>query len=414
MKFLTILKQSFKAIMANKVRSFLTVLGIVIGIGSVIGLMSLGTGVKESIRDQVNVLGSNNLTVTSGYNAYTEESFTSGNSEEIAQQSSNMLGTTQTLVKSDVIELEKISKDLVLNVAGYVSSSAIIEINGVQHRETVLGVSNGYFSFYDLNISSGSYLSDGVSQEIVLGSESAKNLFGETDPLGQEISISGTSFLVVGVIAKEDETSFSNPNVQVYISDTEYFTLFDTVNYNTIIAKASSEDTVDSAKAEMEKVLLKNHGIDSADLADFTVTSSEEILTMVDSVMDLLTSFLSGIASISLLVGGIGIMNIMLVSVTERTREIGLRKALGAKTSDILMQFLTESLVLTVIGGILGILVGYGIALLAGTLLDFTAVVTLDAIFLAVGISSFIGIVFGIYPAARAAKLNPIDALRYE
>ena len=415
MKFLTILKQSVKAIMSNKVRSFLTVLGIIIGIGSVIGLMSLGAGVKESISKQINSLGSTNLTITSGVTAYSKTSYMSGDNASKAQQNSSaMLGTTQTLTQKDLIELTKISKDLVANVAGYVSSPVIFKVNDTEQRETLIGVSGEYFELYDLKIASGNNLTISDSQNIVLGSQLATNIFGENSAVGQKISILDTEFTVVGVLEIQKESSFSNPNLQAYISDVNAFKLFDSKNYNGIVAKAVSDKTVDSAKAEIESVLLKSHGIDDKSLADFTVTSSKDLLSTIDSVMSMLTSFLAGIAAISLLVGGIGIMNIMLVSVTERTREIGLRKALGAKTSDILIQFMTEAVVLTIIGGVLGFLFGYTIGFVAGKLLDFSAVITLDSVLLAVGISSFIGIVFGIYPAARAAKLNPIDALRYE
>jgi len=401
--------------MANKVRSFLTVLGIIIGIGSVIGLMSLGAGVKESIAKQINSLGSTNLTITSGVTAYSKTAYMSSDSASKAQQNSSaMLGSTQTLTPADLTELEKISRELVINVAGYVSSPVIFKVNDTEQRETLIGVSSDYFALYDLKIASGDSLPESDVSNIVLGSELATNIFGETDVIGQKISILNTEFTVIGILEAQKESSFSNPNLQAYITDTNAFKLFDSKNYNGIVAKAKSEETVDSAKAEIEAVLLMSHKIDDKDLADFTVTSSKDLLSTVDTVMSMLTSFLAGIAAISLLVGGIGIMNIMLVSVTERTREIGLRKALGAKTSDILIQFMTEAVVLTIIGGVLGMLLGYTIGIVAGKFLEFSAVITLDSVLLAVGISSFIGVVFGIYPAARAARLNPIDALRYE
>ncbi len=410
MKFFIILKQSFKAIMTNKVRSFLTILGIIIGIGSVIGLMSLGTGVKESINEQINSLGSTNLTITSGFNMYTREDYAS-DPKKAQQANASMLGSTKTLTQEDVQALEEISNDQISSVTGYISSPVILKVNDVEQRGIVIGMSSEYFIVYGLSLESGELPAD---KEIVLGNQLAIDMFGSTDVIGKKISVMGTELTISGVLANQNETNFSNPNTQGYISDKEAFKLFGTDNYNGIVAKATSDQTVDSAKKLIEDTLLKTHEIDDASLADFTVTSSKDLLSTIDSVMSMLTSFLAGIAAISLLVGGIGIMNIMLVSVTERTREIGLRKALGAQTSQILIQFMTEAVVLTVIGGVFGILVGYGIGIIAGEFLEFSAIVTWDAILLAVSISSFIGLLFGIYPAARAAKLNPIDALRYE
>lgn len=414
MKFLSVLKQSFKAIMSNKVRTFLTVLGVVIGIGAVIGLMSLGTGVKESISKQVSSLGSTNLRVTSGGGIGSRIPTNFTDTDRAQQAGSTMLGTSQTLTKSDLEELKKIDKNIVSYAAGYISSQLVIKLDDKEQINIVLGVSPDYFKMHNLFIDNGSYPDPENGAEIVLGSDLAKNLFGDDDLIGKEILVQETPFIVTGVLTEEKENNISNPNLQAYVSDKEAFELLGTEYYSGIVVQAFSEDTVEEAKDKIEGVLLRTHDIDEKDLADFSVTSSEDLLSTVDEITSMLTSFLTGIAAISLLVGGIGIMNIMLVSVTERTKEIGLRKALGAKTSDVLLQFLTESVVLTLIGGIFGIIVGYAIGMGVGQLLDIEAVVTVDSILLAVGISSFIGIVFGIYPAMRAAKLNPIDALRYE
>jgi putative ABC transport system permease protein len=293
--------------------------------------MSLGAGVKESISKQINSLGSTNLTITSGMNAYSKTAYMSSDKNSKAQQNSTaMLGSTQTLTQDDLVVLGNISQDLVSNVAGYVSSPVIFKVNDTEQRETLIGVSADYFTLYDLKIASGNVLKYDNSNGIVLGSQLATDIFEDTSVIGQKISIMNVEFEVIGVLEVQKESSFSNPNLQAYITDTRAFALFDSKNYNGIVAKASSDKTVDDAKAEIENVLLKSHKIDDKSLADFTVTSSKDLLSTIDSVMSMLTSFLAGIAAISLLVGGIGIMNIMLVSVTERTREIGLRKALGA------------------------------------------------------------------------------------
>ena len=417
MKFISILKQALKAISANKVRSFLTMLGIIIGIGAVIALMSLGTGVQESISEQVGSLGSRNIRVTSsnGFASRLDSAnFTTQQQERPQQAATAMMSNSPSLTKNDLDELNKISDDLVAYTTGYLSTQLILTNGDVEVVSTVLGVSSDYFVLNELELSSGEFITSESEMDIVLGSTLAQNLFGDEDPIDKEITIQDYTFTVKGLLAEETENNISNPNLQAYVSDTEAFNLLETEYYNIIIVQATSDDVVSDVKDEINKVLLTTHNIDDEDATDFSITSSEDLLEAVDSITGMMTSFLSGIAGISLLVGGIGIMNIMLVSVTERTREIGLRKALGAKTSDILLQFMTESVVLTIIGGVFGIIAGYLIGYFVGNWLDIDSLITVDSVVLAVGISSLIGIVFGIYPASRAAKLNPIDALRYE
>jgi putative ABC transport system permease protein len=249
---------------------------------------------------------------------------------------------------------------------------------------------------------------------IVLGTELSTNLFDKKNPLDQSVTIGADTYQVIGVLAKTEGNNFSNPNLTAYLPYSTAFDSLQTEKFNTISVRASDDTHIDKAKDEITVTLLADHNIQDEKLADFSVSTSADLLTTVGNITGILTSLLSGIAAISLLVGGIGIMNIMLVSVTERTREIGLRKAVGAKISDILIQFLVEAIFLTLTGGIIGIGLGYLLARVAGQFISITPITTSGSIWLAVGISTLVGLIFGIYPAAKAAKLSPIDALRYE
>lgn len=422
MKLYIISKQSFKAIFANKGRSFLTILGIVIGIGSVIALMSLGNGVKANISGQIATLGTTTLTIMPGEGFAGAENANNTTSNknaptQSAQQSrgGGFMGSASTLTINDLESLNNKSDvpDVDL-VAGSVSGSAI---SGDQ-RFSVNGTSPSLFQIRKRDIDKGSNFTEkdvtDKNKVLVLGADLAENLFSEKDPIGQELTIGKDVYKVIGVFKKAEGNNFNNPNLLAYIPYTSAMQSLDTDKFSNLSATAKDENSVNVAKDEIEKVLLKNHNITNKKLADFSVSSSADLLSAVGNITGVLTSLLSGIAAISLLVGGIGIMNIMLVSVTERTREIGLRKAVGARTSDILAQFLVEAVMLTLTGGVIGILLGITMAKIAGRFVGFPPVTTNNAIWLAVGISTLVGLVFGIYPAAKAAKLNPIDALRYE
>lgn len=414
MKIFSIVKQSLKAIFANKGRSFLTILGVIIGIGSVIGLLALGNGVQNEIGTQINSLGSTNVTVVSG-SGLRNAAITKGANQSPAFRN------TQTLTSEDLNALEELTVDNgILKISGSVSGSALIGEVGTQDRVNVTGVSAEYFEIADRPLSLGGYLTrldnDMESNVTVLGSTLYEELFPNERGLGSLIKLQNEEFEVIGVLEAQEESSFTfdSPNSQAYIPAKTALRIFDTNFYNSFTIKASSEDDVEEVKQVVESTLLKTHNISDPDLADFSVTTPKELLSTINQITGVLTSLLAGIAAISLLVGGIGIMNIMLVSVTERTREIGLRKAVGAQTSDIMIQFIIEAMLLTLIGGLLGIGLGYLLSQAASRLLDIQGLVTLDSILLAVGVSSIIGIIFGIYPAAKAARLNPIDALRYE
>jgi putative ABC transport system permease protein len=422
MKLLTISSQSLKAIFTNKGRSFLTILGIVIGIGSVIALMSLGNGVKVYVSNQIGKLGTTTLIVSPGAEL-------SGGSQSNASSSGSsgigggrasgggggFGGGGSTLTQDDYNSLLNKQKNPdISSVIGTVSGSGI---SGDQ-RFSVTGTTANMFSIGKLSISSGKLFTDAdinnKNKVIVIGSDLAKNLYETDNPINKTLTLGSDSYQVVGVLSQTTGNNFNNPNLLSYIPYTSAMDTFQTQKFNTFSVRAINEGVVDKAKTEIQNTLLKDHNIKDLKLADFSVSTPADLLSTVGSITGILTALLSGIAAISLLVGGIGIMNIMLVSVTERTREIGLRKAVGAKISDILVQFLIESIFLTISGGIIGIGLGVLMASIASHFIGFSAVTNQNSVLLAVGISMAIGLIFGIYPAARASRLNPIDALRYE
>jgi len=419
MKLYTISKQSFKAIFANKGRSFLTVLGIVIGIGSVIALMSLGNGVKSYISNQIGQLGTTTLIVTPGTElsggAQNNASSSGGSGIGANRGGGFDSGGGSTLTLADYNSL--LDKQKNTDISSVIATISGSGISG-DHRFSVTGASYNTFDINKLSVSSGRVFNDAdinaKNKVIVLGSDLASNLFGSDNPLGKTVTIGTDSYQVVGVLSKTNGNNFNNPNLISYIPYTTAMDTFQSEKFNAFAVRATSENTVNKAKTEIQDTLLKNHNIKDLKLADFSVSTAADLLSTIGNITGILTALLSGIAAISLLVGGIGIMNIMLVSVTERTREIGLRKAVGAKTSDILVQFLIEAVFLTLTGGVLGIGLGILMAKIAGHFVGFAPVTSTSAFLLAVGISMTIGLIFGIYPAGRASRLNPIDALRYE
>ncbi len=429
MKFYQIIKQSFKAIFANKGRSFLTVLGIIIGIGSVIALVSLGNGVQASISSRISSLGSTTLNILpgegfggdSGGNPLSRGQSSGSKSGSGGGNSGGFAQAASTLSNKDLASLQdKTKHPLIKAVTGDITGSAIFKVAGQDQRMTVTGVSLDYFSIHTLNLDKGKGVlltdSDLINKRhvVVLGSQFASDVLGSTNVVNKNLIINNKDYSVVGVLKQADENGFSNPNSQAFIPNTVASVEFSTDAFSRITVQANTENDVDAVKTDVENTLLANHGITNAKLADFSVNTAKDLLSTVNNITGILTSLLAGIAAISLLVGGIGIMNIMLVSVTERTREIGLRKAVGATVTDILIQFIIEAVLLTVTGGVLGILLGKLIGLLAAHFLSFSPIITLSSVLLAVGVSSVVGLVFGIYPAAKAANLNPIDALRSE
>lgn len=394
------------SILANKMRSILTMLGVIIGVGAVIGLMSIGDGVNESITGDIESIGTNLLTVT------TDTEVSNG---RISLSLDDVEALADPLNAPDVAD-----------VAAAVQGNQQVVYSGIEEGATVLGVTANYFDINNLNeFAFGDQLTtqdiDTNARVAVIGWTLASDLFGDAFPVGKSIKINGVSYEVVGVLGEEGESITGSADENVYLPiSTAQSRLFTTRTrtgekaVNLIYAQAVSEEQTDAAIEQVTEVLREQHGIAYAGDDDFVIISQADLLSTLDQVTGTLTAFLGAIAGISLLVGGIGIMNIMLVSVTERTREIGIRKAIGALRRDIIAQFLLESILLSLFGGALGIALGYTLSIVVGNLLDIVAVVTTSTVSLAAGFALGVGLLFGAYPAWRASSLRPIEALRYE
>ncbi len=409
--FIQSVKIALNALLLNKTRSFLTMLGIVIGITAVIILSSAGAGAQSLILGAVKGIGSNLIFVVPGG---------TGNNK-FAPPASSQGAVITTLVDADVRSLR--NKALAPDLA-YVSPEARGQFTVARGSDNELALVSGedenYFTVRDITLSEGDWFTkndvDGLTQVAILGSKIKDNLFGEEDPINKIIKIHEISFRVIGVMAPKGIGPFGvDQDSQVIVPVSTAQKILLGINYyNLIQIEAVSADAIPAAEDEITAILMNNHRINDPAKNDFTVRNTGDALNLLTTITGTLTLFLAAVAGISLLVGGIGIMNIMLVAVTERTREIGLRKAIGAKRKDILLQFIIEALVLTILGGLFGIVFGiigsYIIAQFGG----WSSAVSINSIILAFGVSALFGIVFGIYPANKASKLDPIDALRYE
>ena len=416
MKFRDYLVLALKSLSTNKLRSSLTMLGIIIGVAAVIGLMSIGRGVEASITSTFEALGTNSIYImpsTPGASGF-----------------GGLTGSTPTLSVDDAEALADPSHvRSVAAVAPVGSSYADVIAGNESVTIAITGTTPAYMGVMNYSLASGQFISErNMSHRdsvVVLGDEVATDLFGSDDPVGQKVKIKGRRFTVVGVLeAKGGAIMGVSQDELVVVPITTYHTRLFTQRtvsgedaVQSIIVQAASAEAIDSAIYDIEAVLRQRHRLAADDEDDFSVISQEQILGTLQQITGMLTLFLGAIAGISLLVGGIGIMNIMLVSVTERTREIGIRKAVGAKRRDILRQFLLEATVLSLVGSGIGIVGGVVMArLFSGFNFGdgaFVAVVSPDIIALAISVAIFIGIVSGIYPALRASRLNPIDALHY-
>jgi putative ABC transport system permease protein len=401
--------EALESLSGNKLRSGLTVLGIVIGVAAVIAMLAVGRGAEASITGSISGIGTNLLFVFRG-------------------DPGDNIRNPKALTTDDAKALrDQFAAPSVAAVAPALQGDVTVSFGGEQSIPQLFGVTPEYFQVRNLNLSEGEMITEehmlGRASVVLLGPEVAENLFGHADGItGETVRIEGQPFRIIGVLESKGGGAFGSEDNQVLVPFTTAQTRLirrSTANrVDVIFVQAVSGEVVTQASEEIAQILRTRHRTPVGE-DDFTIFSQQDLLTTFQSITGILTIFLGGIAGISLLVGGIGIMNIMLVSVTERTREIGLRKALGARRRDILIQFLTESSLLSLIGGIIGILFGWLISFGVGKIAEasgtaFTPVVGFDAVALATIFSAIVGLFFGIYPANRAAGLEPVEALRYE
>jgi len=406
MKISDLFQETISAISTNRLRSGLTILGIVIGIGSVIAMISIGQGAKGTIESNIQSLGSNLVMVMPGA-ARTFSAVAAAR------------GTAQTLTIEDANSIER-EVQFVEAVAPVVSRNSQIVAKGKNTRTQVIGTNASYPTVRNLSMEYGNFFSEkdvlNQAKVAVLGPMPRDDLFGEgVNPVGQTIRVQGMNFRVIGLtkskgglgLFSEDDVVFIPISTcQKFLTGNEYI--------STIAIQAQSPKLISIVQNGVTELLLRRHNIKDPQFADFTVMNQQDIIGAASSITNVMTMLLASIAGISLIVGGIGIMNMMMTSVTERTREIGLRKAIGAKRSDINFQFLSEAVMLTFISGFFGIILGWILALGISKFGGITTKVSFSSIILAFGVSALIGILFGYWPAQKAAKLNPIEALRYE
>ena len=408
-KLIMVLRVAVSSLTAHTMRTVLTMLGIVIGVAAVIALVGVGTGAQAQVVSQFQSLGSNLVTVTA------MPSF--GFSQSGLQQSS------RTLTMKDVSAIKSLATSVSL-VAPLYSTNATVTYGGSTTSTTINGVTEEYATVRNTTVTRGRFLTqednDNVAMVVVLGTSVVEDLFGssEVNAIGETVRINRQNYEVIGVLKSKGQSGPQNQDDVIMMPLRTAQLKLGGAGTNTVRSinlQVRTADEMDLAQAQVTAILRSLHGLATGADNDFLVQNQADILSSVEETSGTFTTLLGSIAAISLLVGGIGIMNIMLVSVTERTREIGLRKAVGAKRSDILTQFLTEAIVISVLGGMIGVVLGVGGAQVITPLLGSSqAVVTSQSVVLALAVSLAIGVFFGLYPANRAAGLNPIDALRYE
>jgi putative ABC transport system permease protein len=402
------IRVAWEAILKNKVRSFLTMLGIIIGVAAVIIMVAISAGTEATIQEQITSLGSNLV--------FVQASFTRGGPGQMP---------TGGLVFDDAAAIQEGVNGVVSVVVEQYSAETVKANNITLEDVEILGTTTGFPSVRDMEIKDGRYLTDSdierKSKVAVLGSSMAEEFFGESDPIGQYLTVGTTKLVVIGVFQEKGQVGNTDFDARIYIPISVVFQKFTPSmfarimgdNVRMIYVEVEPEANLEDIMTQIELLLIKRHEV-TLDTADFTITTQQDIISTRESTTAAFRSLLAWVAGVSLIVGGIGIMNIMLVSVTERTREIGIRQSVGATPDDIRLQFLTEALLLSVIGGLIGTLVGVGGSFVFGLVSDMRTVVSLSSILLAFGSAAAVGAFFGYYPANRAAQLDPIEALHYE
>ncbi len=405
MNYSNLLKIAWKAIPLNKTRTMLTMLGIIIGVASVIAMLAIGEGSKESIKKNISSMGANLITIRPG----------AGMMGGVRSDPSSM----QTLTLADFQALKK-ETTLLKDISPLVNGSGQSIAGSNNWPTTIYGASPEYLSIRDWGVDEGAMFTDddvnSYNKVAVIGKTVQENLYSNEDPIGKMIRFKNIPFKVIGVLKEKGENTFGQDQDDIIIAP--YTSVQKRILAQTylqsIVASSLSEDQSEAAVEQITQILQERHGIKEGDDNDFNVSSQQEIISTFSSTSEMLTVLLVAIAGISLVVGGIGIMNIMYVSVKERTKEIGLRMAIGAKSSDILLQFLIESVLISITGGILGVLIGlistYAIKVFAG----WPVSITLSSILISFAVCTVTGVFFGWYPARKAAQQDPINALRYE
>lgn len=401
-------KESFlmawASLIANKMRSILTMLGIIIGVAAVIALVSIGNGVKQDIQNSISSLGSNLLMVMPG-----------------APRTPGVRPSQGSMKSLKVSDYQAISKlDGVKAASPYTANSYVTIYQSKNWTTTVSGVSSNFQDVNNWTMAEGRFISsknvENRERVAVVGQTVVKNLFAGEDPVGKELRVKNIPFRVIGVLnSKGNGTMGNDQDDVIFIPYTTAMERVEGVDYLRMVYVVASDDNgIDRLQSDIENLLRVRHSIKDTNLDDFNIQNMKSIMETMEQTTGTLTLFLGAVAAISLVVGGIGIMNIMLVSVTERTREIGIRKALGATYFVIVTQFLIEAVVISLMGGLIGIALGIGASKLIGLASGMSTVISVPTIVLSFAFSMAIGLVFGIYPARKAAKLNPIDALHYE